>query len=72
MTDARLFEVSQIDFLIATPSKLFRTRIGDIPHVSGAFAQIIIFNRRQRRGVALGDLVKCVFRVDLFFLDRAA
>jgi len=44
---------------------------GDIAHVGGAFAQVIVFDGGEGRGVALGDSMKGVLGIDLFLLDDA-
>ena len=68
--DARLLEVAQIGFLLQAQQVVQHAR-GDVPHVGGALAQVIVLDGRQRRGVALGDGVEGVFGVDLLLLDHA-
>ena len=68
--DARLLEVAQVDLLVQAEQIVQHAR-GDVAHVGGAFAQVIVLDGRQRGGVALGDGVEGVFGVDLLLLDHA-
>ena len=63
--DARLRQMPQVGLVLAAQQIVQHPR-GHVAHVGRAFAQIIVVDGGQRGGVALGDGVKGVLRVDLF------
>ena len=68
--DARLLEFFEIHLLLAA-HQIIQDAGGDVPHVGGALAQVIVLNGGERGGIFLGDDMEGVLGVDLFVLDVA-
>jgi len=68
--DARLVEVAQFG-LGLQPQQIVQDPPGHVAHIGGAFAQIVVFHRRQGGGIAFGDRVESVLGVDALLLNHA-
>ena len=60
----------QINFVRAV-EEVVQDAGGDVAHVGGAFAKVIVANRLQGGRVPLGDLLEGLFDVDLLLFHQA-